>query len=252
MPNTPSGVSAQAVRQDTAVSEAPAKPLLARFFGIITSPKETYKSIVAHPAWFGMLALICVAMAVFVGGFLFTKVGQQAWLDTATANSFGGPANEQQYAAMEKFAPYVGYFGIGQMLIGVPLMMLITAGILFAVFNAALGGTSTFKQVFSVVVHSSAVSVLGQLYTMPMNYARGTLNSASNLAVLLPMIDEASFAGRLLGMVDLFIIWWLLVLAIGLGVLFRRRTQPIAVSLMAVYAVIAIVVAVVRSRMGGA
>ena len=40
--------------------------------------------------------------------------------------------------------------------------------------------------------------------------------------------------------------------AIGLGVLYRRRTQPIFMSLMAVYAVIAVVVAIVRSRMGGA
>jgi hypothetical protein len=230
----------------------PDKSLLARAIGIITAPKDTYRSIVAHPRWFGMLALVCIAMAAFVGGFLFTKVGQQAWLETVTTGSFSGPVNEQQYAAMERIAPYVGYIGVAQMLLGVPLMMTITAGILFAVFNAALGGTATFKQVFSVVVHSSAVSLLGQLYAVPMNYARGTLNSASSLGVLLPMIDERSFLGRLLGMVDLFIIWWLIVLAIGLGVLFRRRTQPITVSLMAVYAVIAIVVAVVRSRMGGA
>ena len=31
------------------------------------------------------------------------------------------------------------------------------------------------------------------------------------------MIDEGSFLGRLLGMVDLFVIWWVFVLAIGLG-----------------------------------
>ena len=228
MPNSPVGEAA----------EAAPKSLIARFVGIITSPKETFRSVVAHPAWFGMLALICVGMAVAVGGYLFTKVGQQAWLDTATS-AMRAPVNEQQLAAMDKIAPYVGYFGILQMLIGGPLISLLIAGILFAVFNAALGGTATFKQLFSVVVHSSAVSLLGQLYTMPMNYARGTLSSASNLAVLLPMIDEASFLGRLLGMVDLF-------------VMFRRKTQPIALSLLAVYAVIAVLVAVVRSRMGGA
>jgi hypothetical protein len=241
MPTTPIGQPA----------EAAPKGLLARFFGIITAPKDTFRSVVAYPNWFGMLAFICIGMALIVGGYLFTKVGQQAWLDTAT-NAMRGPVNEQQYAAMEKIAPYVGYFGVLQMLIVAPLISVIIAGILFAVFNAALGGTATFKQLFSVVVHSSAVSLLGQLYTMPMNYARGTLSSASNLAVLLPMIDETSFLGRLLGMVDLFIIWWVLVLAIGLGVLFRRKTQPIAWSLLAVYAVIALVVAVVRSRMGGA
>ena len=49
------------------------------------------------------------------------------------------------------------------MLIILPIIFVITAGILFAVFNAALGGTATFKQLFAVVVHSSAVSVLGQL-----------------------------------------------------------------------------------------
>jgi hypothetical protein len=242
MPNTPLGVTA----------EAAPKSLVARFIGIITSPKETFRSVVAHPRWLGMLVLVCVGMAALVGGYMFTKVGQQAWLDAATTSGLRGPVTDQQYAAMEKIAPYAGYFGIGQMLLVTPIIFLITSGILFAVFNAALGGTGTFKQVFSVVVHSSAVSLLGQMYTMPMNYARGTLSSASNLAVLLPMIDETSFLGRLLGMVDLFILWWLLVLAIGLGVLYRRRTQPIAWSLLAVYAVIALVVAVIRSRMGGA
>ena len=67
------------------------------------------------------------------------------------------------------------------------------------------------------------------------------MTSATNLAVLLPMLDEKSFLGRLLGMIDLFIIWWLLVLAIGLAVLYRRRTQPIAIALFGVYAVIALV-----------
>ena len=53
-------------------------------------------------------------------------------------------------------------------------------------------------------------------------------------------------------MIDLFIIWWLIVLAIGLAVLYRRRTQPIAMSLLAIYAVIAVIVAAIMSRLGGA
>ena len=236
----------------TVAAEAAPKSLLARFFGIITSPQATYRSVVAHPKWFGMMALIALSMALLLGGFLYTNTGQNAWLDAATTSSFRGPSTPEQLAAMEKIAPYAWMFGVGQMLFMLPLIFVITGGILFAIFNAALGGTSTFKQLFAVVVHSSAVSLLGQCFTMPINYLSGTMSSSTNLAVLLPMIDDASFLGRLLGMVDLFIIWWLIVLAIGLGVLYRRRTQPIAVSLMAVYAVIAVVVAIVRSRMGGA
>ena len=56
---------------------------------------------------------------------------------------------------------------------------------------------------------------------------------------------------NLLGTIDIFIVWSVVVLAIGLGVLYKRRTQPIAISLLSVYAVIALVIALFKSR-GGA
>jgi hypothetical protein len=61
---------------------------------------------------------------------------------------------------------------------------------------------------------------------------------------------DSSFLAKLLSMVDIFIIWQLVVLSIGLAVLFRRRTQPIATSLFVVYAVIAVIVAFVRRGAG--
>ena len=64
----------------TGATPAP-KSLAARFFGVITAPRETYESIVAHPKWFGMLAVTQSLIAVLVGGFLMTKVGQDAWFD---------------------------------------------------------------------------------------------------------------------------------------------------------------------------
>ena len=45
------------------------------------------------------------------------------------------------------------------------------------------------------------------------------------------MLPEQSFIGNLLGAIDIFLIWYVVVLAIGLAVLYRRRTQPIAISL---------------------
>src|SRR3989337_2288205 len=84
----------------------PPVSLLSRFIGIITAPRATYESVVAHPKWFGMLALVSVLMALLVGGFLLTKVGQEAWLDAATAT---GPVSGQQDQGMEKMGPFVGY-----------------------------------------------------------------------------------------------------------------------------------------------
>jgi hypothetical protein len=224
------------------------KNIAARFIGVITSPRSTYEAIVAHPRWLGMLALAAVAMAVLYGGFLLTQTGQDAWLDAATNSPLTGRASAQQVQAMEKVAPYVGYLTMAYMLVAMPIFLVIVAGILFAVFNAALGGTATFKQTFSVVVHAMPIGLLSLLFTVPLNFARGTMTSATNLAVLLPMLPEGSFGARLLGAIDIFLIWQIVVLSIGLSVLYRRKTRPIAITLLGIYAVIAIVIAALVGR----
>jgi hypothetical protein len=74
------------------------------------------------------------------------------------------------------------------------------------------------------------------------------VTSATSLGALLPMLDDQSFIGKLAGMLDIFVVWWLLVIAIGLGVLYRRKTQPIAITLFGIYAVIIIAIAAITSR----
>jgi hypothetical protein len=227
----------------TGATPAP-KSLVARFFGVIVSPRETYESIVAHPKWLGMLAITVLAVSVLLTGFLMTKVGQDAWFDAATRNP---GMTDQQLQAVEKMAPFAGYFAGASIFIFMPLMLVVVAGILFAVFNAALGGNATFKQVFAVVVHAGPIGVLSQLFTVPMNYARGTMTSGTNLYVLVQsFVEENTFVAKLLGMIDIFLVWQLIVLSMGLAVLYRRRTQPIATTLLVLYAVIAVIVAFVR------
>lgn len=231
-----------------AASASPELSLVSRLIGIITSPKATYQSIVAHPKFLGMLLVTVVASVVVVGGFLSTRVGQDAWLDTVVPP--GAPP--EQAAAMERVAPYAAYFATGWIVVFIPLLYVMVSGILYAVFNAGLGGNATFKQVLAVTTYAGVPGVLGQFFTMPLNYMRGVMTSATNLAVAMPFVPEESFLGRLLGAIDLFLIWQLIVLAIGLGVLYRRRTQPIATSLFIVYGVIALIIATVRSTLGGA
>ena len=89
-------------------------------------------------------------------------------------------------------APYVGYGTVVYMLVLVPIFMVIISGILYAIFNAAMGGNATFKQVLTVVVHAGPIGLLSQLFTVPLNYFRGTMTSATTLAVLLPMLQASS------------------------------------------------------------
>src|SRR5262245_40845894 len=99
MPNTSAPVSGTSV---------PRKNLLARFVGIITSPKETFQSVVAHPQWFGMFALTILIIAVCAAAPLTTEAGQQAQVENQATQmrNFGVEVNDQAYDRMQKQAKF--------------------------------------------------------------------------------------------------------------------------------------------------
>jgi hypothetical protein len=162
--------------------------------------------------------------------------------------NFGAQIGDQQYAAMQRAMRYAALQTFVSTLVVGPIMSVIVAGILFGVF-AIMGGQATFKQLFAVYVHAGVVMAASQLFLGPLNYLRQSMSSATNLGVL-RLADESSLVGRLLGMIDLFVIWWVVALAIGLAALYKRRTQPIAIALFSVYAVIILVVAGIMSTFG--
>jgi hypothetical protein len=56
------------------------------------------------------------------------------------------------------------------------------------------------------------------------------------------MLEENSFLLLMLQSIDLFLIWWLIVLAIGISVLYKRRPGGIATTLIGIYVVIAMII----------
>jgi hypothetical protein len=230
------------------------KGLLARAIGVIVSPRETYADIVAHPSVFGAL----VAVLLFVAGaqvaLLSTDVGKNALLDQQIRfmESFGRQVSDQQYQAMERMLQFAPYFVAVQILVVFPIVTALFAGIIIGVFNAAMGGNATYKQVYAVVIHSGFRMVVQQFFVVPLNYARQAMSSPTNLAVFFPFLDEASFAAMLLGGIDLFFIWLIVNQAIGIGVLYKRKTRPIAMTMLGIYVSIVLIVAGVRSALSGA
>ena len=235
----------------TIPADAAPKSLLSRMVGVFFSPRATFADVAARPKWFGVLSVSVLIMVIALFALFTTEVGQQAWIDqqVRSSESFGRTISDQQYQGMERIAPYIGYIVACAYLIILPVIVAIISGILLGVFNALLGGDATFKQVFAVVSHAGVVTVLQTLFAVPLDYMRETLSSPTNLGVFVPFLDEASFLARLLSSIDVFQIWWLVTMSIGLGVLYKRRTGPIATSLLAVYAVIILAIAAVRSAL---
>jgi hypothetical protein len=230
---------------DAAPSPQPMPGLLARAVGVVVSPKATFERLVQTPRILGMLALVVALSAIGASAFTFTAAGQQAAVDFSAQQIerfTGQPPNDAQMAAIEKQAPIQAYLGFGSTLVVVPIALAVEAGIFFLIFNVILGGTATFKQVYAVVTHGALITVLGLAVAVPIQFARGVISMTgpANLGVLFPMLAENSVLSSFLGLIDFFRVWWVITIAIGLGVLYRRPTRGIALTLFGLYLVIAL------------
>jgi hypothetical protein len=72
-----------------------------------------------------------------------------------------------------------------------------------------------------------------------------------SLGVWFPGLDETSAVARMLGLVDLFALWWVVVLAIGVSVLYGRRASRVAAGFVGVYVGLAVGLAAVMAVLGG-
>ena len=232
-------------------AEAAPKGLVSRVFGVFFAPRATYAAVAAAPRALGALLVTCTIVAGSYFGLLSTDVGKQAALDqqTQVIESFGVKLNDQAYQRMEagieraKYTTPIGQF------IGIPIVLAIIAGILLGIFNALLGGDATYKQVFAILAHASFITALQTIFVIPIDYLKESLASPTTLLAIMPFIDEGTFIGRLFSTVDLFQLWGTLSIAIGLGVLYKRRTAPIAISLYVVTFVILLAIAGLRTAL---
>jgi hypothetical protein len=230
-----------------------AQGLIARFVGIITSPRATFEGLVSSPRPFGILALVALVTAVAVSAPQFTDRGRQASLDMQvkqTEKFTGQPVSDAQYTQMEKMSHYTPIFTLVGPFISFPIFTLIFTAIYWAIFNGILAGTATFKQVTGIIAHSAVITALGAALGAPVQYMQGTMSNVGpfNLGALMPFLPDGSFLANFFGSVGVFTIWGIIVTAIGLAVLYKRKTRNIAITLMAVYFLVVAGVAAFMSR----
>jgi Yip1 domain len=236
-----------------AIDTAPRLPnLLQRIVGVIFSPRSTYTAIAARPAILGALAVVILLNGAISYWMLGSETGRRTMAAQAEQNireveAQGNTIPPEQRRATLLFVRYLGIGSAVAQVVFTPAVIALLAAIFMAVLNALYGGQASFRHVYAIVTHSWLILGIAGLFTTPLMLAKQELSSPSTVAVLLPMLPEDSFVTHFLGAIDFVWIWAIINLAIGLAVLYKRRTGPLATSLLVTYGVIALVIATARS-----
>jgi hypothetical protein len=222
----------------------PAEDLSAvqRIFAVFTSPKRAFESVAQNPTWLLPLIIIVVTSVIFIV-FAQQVIITEAIQKQETKLLEQGLDQEQIDRAlamagtvMKITIPIMG-------VIAPPVLILLISAVLLFVGNVILGGSAKFKQVFAVTCHSWLIFTVSSLLLLPLVLARQTMDVTFSLALLMPDAEKTGFIYQLLSKVDLFWIWWIAVQSIGLAVIYKVRTQKIAITLTIIYAIYALVAA---------
>lgn len=219
--------------------------------GVLAHPRRAMADAVRRPtfvtAWLAvlMVAGLCGAL------LLSTEIGQQALVDerVRVIEGLGGRVDDATYEGLQARPPFAAYAASGgRMLLTPPVTLLVALGL---VGLARIDGHRLRYVVgLSIAVHAGIVLAVQQVLITPVHLVRESLTSPTTIGGLFPIFDEGTWAAHLLGTIDVFGLWWVWLMGMGLAAATGRTTGHSLVRLALVYVGIAAIVAGVFAVMG--
>lgn len=193
-----------------------------RVLGALVAPGDTFRSLAARPTWLAPL-LVTAVLATVVTGMVSARLDMAQVIRHQLEATGSQPSLEQidqRLETMKKLQPYLALF---QGLVATPAIYLVGALLLWVAFKL-LGSDLGFKASFATFLYGLlplglvqavlAVPVIWNRASFTQDEARSGAFLASNLAAWAPD-GIGPVARTLLGSVDLFSIWAIVLLVIG-------------------------------------
>jgi hypothetical protein len=186
---------------------------------IFFEPKKVFESLKIKPTWLvPFIIVILLGMVYYYYAYPIIMSEQVAKIQ---ANE--KIPEEQKQAIIEKMGggehPPVWQLGITP--IGGLIYLVIASAVLFFVFNVLLGGDSTFRKVFSVYCYSALVGIPATIVKLPLTLVKKSTDVQTSLAILLSPDAKGSFLYNILSSFDIFVIWQVILISIGLAVVYK-------------------------------
>ena len=212
-----------------AVQPKETKPMTAwqKVWGIFFDPRKSFSSLSERPTWiFPVIVLIIIAMisSVLVAPFriqeTIEKIDQNPQLTAEQKEQIIEDIQERQAKPWMKLISY----GIGP-IVAIFFIVVIVSAVLYFGGNVLLGGDAGFKQVLSVYSWSSLVSIPAIIVKTPLMLIKNSVHVHTSLAAIMPSGSDESVIFKILTHTDIFTIWEICLISIGLAVVYRFSTK---------------------------
>ncbi|MDH4222103.1 MAG: YIP1 family protein [candidate division Zixibacteria bacterium] len=192
---------------------------LSRIAGIFFEPRKVFNFLNNKPSWFPAFILILVISIIVAQIILPQSLLLQKEIVSQIPQLSSAPPEVLDKIAEVDTAKRINS-AVGEILKNLIGIFLLTSLVYFFC-NIILGGDSRYKKVLSVVTYASFVPILGAVLKTPLIIVKNSADIQTSLALLMPEGDVTKIRYLLLSFVDIFSIWEIILIALGLTVLYK-------------------------------
>jgi hypothetical protein len=207
--------------------------------GVFISPGETFEDVARKPGfWAPLIAIVLGAIAVTET--MLWKIGAERIVRMSIEQSSraSSMSPEQVDQAVSQGAKITGIIMHAAGIVAPPIVLLIIAGLGLLIVNVMFGAQAKFKTVFSLVCYADLVSLLGSLMAVAMtlfgdpDHLNVENPVPSNVGFFLNAREVSKPLYSLASSADIFTIWLLILLGVGLAKATGGKVKPLPIFLV--------------------
>jgi hypothetical protein len=211
-----------------------------RIIGVLFSPDSTFASIARRPDW--VLPLVLLMVFSLVSGIV---IAQHVDFGAAAREAMeqNKNASPEQIDKAVRISSSIGKVFTYLSPVLVVIGLLVIAGICLLAFRL-FGGEGDFKQAFSVTCYASIPNIIKSIVMVAIILMRGGIVPAQGLATVvrsnlgfLADYKTNPMAFALLSSLDIFSVWYLILLIIGFAYVARVTKAKSAVIIISLWIV---------------
>jgi hypothetical protein len=222
-----------------AEADTPALSFPERLMGIFISPGETLEDVARKPGfWAPLIALVVGAVAV--SETMLWKIGMERMvrMGIEQSNRASSMSPEQMDQAVRQSVRIGGILAHFGGFVIVPIYLLILAGLGILIVNLIFGAKMKFKTVFSLISYANLVTLLKSLMALALilfgdpDHFNAANSVPDNVGFFLNPTQVSKPLYALACSPDIFTIWMLILVAIGLSKGTGSKAKPLSIFLV--------------------
>ncbi len=197
---------------------------VAALFNVLLEPRKTFEALKPASPWILPLVVILLAVAGFT--YINWPHLMDQRIEAFQASDRLEPAQKAEIIAdmqAKRENPGPVDIALGPLFVGI--FSILGAALWLLLGNVVAGGDGTFKTLWSAFNYAGMVGVVEMVLKTIMIQMKQSANVYTSLALLAPDLDTKGFAFRALDAVDIFSVWFFLVMAVGVSVMCKVKAQ---------------------------